>query len=31
MGDENSHMFGIYDGHGELGDYCSHFAASQVL
>ena len=26
-GDESIHMFGIYDGHGETGDYCSHFAA----
>ena len=24
---ESIHMFGIYDGHGEFGDYCSHFAA----
>jgi serine/threonine protein phosphatase PrpC len=27
---ESIHMFGIYDGHGEYGDYCSHFAALQT-
>ena len=27
---ENSHFFGVFDGHGEYGDYCSHFAADQV-
>jgi serine/threonine protein phosphatase PrpC len=21
---------GVFDGHGEYGDYCSHFAADQV-
>lgn len=26
----NSHFFGIFDGHGEFGDFCSHFAADQV-
>lgn len=29
-GDKNSNLFGIFDGHGEVGDYCSHFAADQV-
>lgn len=27
---ESIHMFGIYDGHGEFGDYCSHFAAQMT-
>ena len=26
--DENTHLFGIFDGHGEYGDLCSHFAAN---
>ena len=26
----NCHLFGVFDGHGEYGDYCSHFAADQV-
>jgi serine/threonine protein phosphatase PrpC len=26
----NCHLFGVFDGHGEFGDYCSHFAADQV-
>lgn len=30
LGDPNSHLFGIFDGHGEYGDSCSHFAASNV-
>lgn len=25
--DKNCHVFGIFDGHGEFGDYCSYFAA----
>ena len=29
-GDPNSHFFGIFDGHGEYGDSCSHFAATTV-
>ena len=29
-GNKNAHLFGIFDGHGECGDYCSHFAASKV-
>ena len=27
---ESIHMFGIYDGHGEYGDHCSHFAAQMT-
>jgi serine/threonine protein phosphatase PrpC len=27
LGDPNTHLFGIFDGHGECGDLCSHFAA----
>lgn len=30
LGDKNSHLFGIFDGHGEYGDYCSYFAADMV-
>jgi hypothetical protein len=30
FGDKNSNLFGIFDGHGEVGDFCSHFAADQV-
>jgi hypothetical protein len=30
LGDPNTHLFGIFDGHGECGDLCSHFAADQV-
>ena len=30
LGDPNSHLFGIFDGHGEYGDSCSHFAANSV-
>ena len=30
LGDRNSHFFGIFDGHGEYGDSCSHFAATTV-
>jgi serine/threonine protein phosphatase PrpC len=30
LGDPNSHLFGIFDGHGEYGDLCSHFAANSV-
>lgn len=28
--DQNCHFMGVFDGHGEYGDYCSHFAADQV-
>lgn len=28
--DESCHVFGVFDGHGEYGDYCSHFAADKV-
>jgi hypothetical protein len=31
LGDSSCHLFGIFDGHGEVGDYCSHFAADQVM
>eukprot|EP00605_Chrysophyceae_sp_TOSAG23-4_P001049 GSChrysophyteH1.ASY1.ANO1.1154.1 assembled CDS len=27
--DKSCHCFGVFDGHGETGDYCSHFAAEQ--
>ena len=30
LGDPNTHMFAIFDGHGEYGDSCSHFAANIV-
>jgi hypothetical protein len=30
LGDPNTHLFGVFDGHGECGDLCSHFAADQV-
>lgn len=30
LGDTSCHLFGIFDGHGEVGDYCSHFAADQT-
>ena len=30
LGDSSCHLFGIFDGHGECGDLCSHFAAEQV-
>jgi serine/threonine protein phosphatase PrpC len=30
LNDKNSHFFGIFDGHGEFGDYCSYFAADMV-
>lgn len=30
LGDKNSHFFGIADGHGEFGDFCSHYAADMV-
>ena len=30
LGDKNTHLFGIFDGHGEYGDLCSHFAANMI-
>ena len=30
LGDENTHLFGIFDGHGEYGDLCSHYVANVV-
>ena len=30
LGDKNTYFFGIFDGHGEYGDSCSHFAANAV-
>ena len=30
LGDDKCHVFGIFDGHGEYGDYCSHYAADKV-
>lgn len=30
LGDPNTHLFGIFDGHGEYGDSCSYFAANNV-
>jgi serine/threonine protein phosphatase PrpC/serine/threonine protein kinase len=27
MDDSNAHLFGVFDGHGETGDYCSYYAA----
>lgn len=30
MGDPDTHLFGIFDGHGEYGDCCSYFAANVV-
>lgn len=30
LGEENTHLFGIFDGHGEYGDLCSHYSATQV-
>eukprot|EP00607_Mallomonas_marina_P002135 CAMPEP_0182434428 /NCGR_PEP_ID=MMETSP1167-20130531/69745_1 /TAXON_ID=2988 /ORGANISM="Mallomonas Sp, Strain CCMP3275" /LENGTH=1035 /DNA_ID=CAMNT_0024624297 /DNA_START=148 /DNA_END=3255 /DNA_ORIENTATION=+ len=30
LGDPYAHVFGVFDGHGEYGDHCSHFAAAQV-
>ena len=29
-GDENCHLFGVFDGHGEYGDYVSHYAADHT-
>ena len=28
--DKSCHLFGVFDGHGEFGDYCSHYAADTV-
>lgn len=30
LGDPSSHLFAVFDGHGEYGDSCSHFAANMV-
>jgi hypothetical protein len=30
LNDPDTHLFGIFDGHGTYGDYCSHYAADQV-
>ena len=30
LGDKHCHLFGIFDGHGEVGDLCSHYAAVKV-
>ena len=29
-GDRQAYLFGIFDGHGEFGDYCSHYAATKL-
>lgn len=30
LGDRNCNLFGVFDGHGETGDKCSHFAAQHL-
>lgn len=30
LGDKSTNFFGIFDGHGEYGDYCSHYCADQL-
>jgi len=30
LGNSNAHLFGIFDGHGEYGDFCSHYCASEM-
>ncbi len=30
LGDKSTNFFGIFDGHGEYGDYCSHYSADQL-
>lgn len=30
LGDKSCNFFGIFDGHGEYGDFCSHYAADQL-
>ena len=30
LNDPNCHVFGVFDGHGQYGDYCSHYAADNV-
>jgi len=30
MGDTQTHIFGIFDGHGETGDLCSYFTAENL-
>lgn len=27
LGDTSTHVFGVFDGHGDAGDHCSYFAA----
>jgi hypothetical protein len=29
LGERSSNLFGIFDGHGEYGDYCSYYSADQ--
>ena len=29
LGDTGTHLFGVFDGHGETGDACSFFAADK--
>lgn len=31
MGDCQTHIFSIFDGHGEMGDLCSYFTAEKLL
>ena len=28
VGDKDCHLFGVFDGHGEQGDKCSHYCAN---
>jgi serine/threonine protein phosphatase PrpC len=30
LGNTSCHLFGVFDGHGEFGDLCSHFSANEV-
>lgn len=30
LGDKSCNFFGVFDGHGEYGDFCSHYAADQL-
>lgn len=30
LNDPNCHVFGVFDGHGQFGDQCSHFAVDNV-
>ena len=29
LADTSCHLFGVFDGHGDVGDFCSHFCAEQ--